>query len=223
MGESRNAYRVLVGRPEGKRSLGKPRRRREDNIKMDLRKVGYDDRDWIDLVQDRDLWRAYVRAAMNLREEQGAEKENKGKAKKKRTKSIREIHGEHQEYKKNNGNTRRKKGVREEKGEDKESKMKTRRTSRIKGEVEYKKNKRIQEELYKKDEEKMVKIRKTGGKQKERGEEKENRGRQGKQGEGEQAKDNENSWKTMRIGGRQGEQREDNENRGKTMRTGGRQ
>ncbi|KAJ4435504.1 hypothetical protein ANN_18120, partial [Periplaneta americana] len=67
MGESRNAYRVLVGRPEGKRPLGRPRRRWEDNIKMDLREVGYDDRDWINLAQDRDRWRAYVRAVMNLR------------------------------------------------------------------------------------------------------------------------------------------------------------
>ncbi|KAJ4448734.1 hypothetical protein ANN_00125 [Periplaneta americana] len=67
MGESRNAFRVLVGRPEGKRPLGRPRRRWEDNIKMDLREVGYDDRDWINLAQDRDRWRAYVRAAMNLR------------------------------------------------------------------------------------------------------------------------------------------------------------
>ncbi|KAJ4450659.1 hypothetical protein ANN_02088 [Periplaneta americana] len=67
MGESRNAYRVLVGRPEGKRPLGRPRRRWEDNIKMDLREVGYDGRDWINLAQDRDQWRAYVRAAMNLR------------------------------------------------------------------------------------------------------------------------------------------------------------
>ncbi|KAJ4449009.1 hypothetical protein ANN_00403 [Periplaneta americana] len=68
MGESRNAYRVLVGRPEGKRPLGRPRRRWEDNIKMDLREVGYDDREWINLAQDRDRWRAYVRAAMNLRD-----------------------------------------------------------------------------------------------------------------------------------------------------------
>ncbi|KAJ4439104.1 hypothetical protein ANN_15061 [Periplaneta americana] len=67
MGESRNAYRVLVGRPEGKRPLGRPRRRWEDNIKMDLREVGYDNTDWINLAQDRDRWRAYVRAAMNLR------------------------------------------------------------------------------------------------------------------------------------------------------------
>ncbi|KAJ4439876.1 hypothetical protein ANN_08005 [Periplaneta americana] len=67
MGESRNAYRVLVGRPEGKRPLGRPRRRWEDNIKMDLKEVGYDDRDWINLAQNRDQWRAYVRAAMNLR------------------------------------------------------------------------------------------------------------------------------------------------------------
>ncbi|KAJ4449643.1 hypothetical protein ANN_01047 [Periplaneta americana] len=67
MGESRNAYRVLVGRPEGKRPLGKPRRMWEDNIKMDLREVGYDGRDWINLAQDRDQWRAYVRVAMDLR------------------------------------------------------------------------------------------------------------------------------------------------------------
>ncbi|KAJ4430430.1 hypothetical protein ANN_22646 [Periplaneta americana] len=67
MGESSNAYRVLVGRPEGKRPLERPRRRWEDNIKMDLREVVYDDRDWINLAQYRDRWRAYVRAAMNLR------------------------------------------------------------------------------------------------------------------------------------------------------------
>ncbi|KAJ4438708.1 hypothetical protein ANN_14655 [Periplaneta americana] len=67
MGESGNAYRVLVGRPEGKRPLGRPRHRWEDNIKMDLREVGYDGRDWINLAEDRDQWRAYVRAAMNLR------------------------------------------------------------------------------------------------------------------------------------------------------------
>ncbi|KAJ4449133.1 hypothetical protein ANN_00528 [Periplaneta americana] len=54
MGESRNAYRVVVGRPEGKRPLERPRRRWEDNIEMDLREVGYDDRDWINLAQDRD-------------------------------------------------------------------------------------------------------------------------------------------------------------------------
>ncbi|KAJ4431153.1 hypothetical protein ANN_19748 [Periplaneta americana] len=70
MGESRNAYRVLVGRPEGKRPLGRSRRRWEDNIKMDLKEVGNDDRDWINLAQDRDQWRVYVRAAMNLREEE---------------------------------------------------------------------------------------------------------------------------------------------------------
>ncbi|KAJ4427596.1 hypothetical protein ANN_25244 [Periplaneta americana] len=67
MGESRNTHRVLVERPKGKGPLGRSRRRWEDNIKMDLREVGYDDRDWIHLSQDRDLWRAYVRAAMNLR------------------------------------------------------------------------------------------------------------------------------------------------------------
>ncbi|KAJ4451229.1 hypothetical protein ANN_02689 [Periplaneta americana] len=66
MGESRNADRVLVGRPEEKIPLGRLRRRWEDNIKMDLREVGYDDRDWINLAQDRDQWWAYVRTAMNL-------------------------------------------------------------------------------------------------------------------------------------------------------------
>ncbi|KAJ4436707.1 hypothetical protein ANN_16839 [Periplaneta americana] len=67
MGEARNAYRVLVGMPEGKRPLGRPRCRWENNTKMDLREVGYDDREWINLAQNRDRWRAYVRAAMNLR------------------------------------------------------------------------------------------------------------------------------------------------------------
>ncbi|KAJ4436641.1 hypothetical protein ANN_16772 [Periplaneta americana] len=67
MGESRNAYRVLVGRPDGKKPLGKPRRSWEVNIKIDLREVGYDGRDWINFAQDRDQWQAYVRAAMNLR------------------------------------------------------------------------------------------------------------------------------------------------------------
>ncbi|KAJ4449008.1 hypothetical protein ANN_00402 [Periplaneta americana] len=74
MGESRNAYRVLVGRPEGKRPLGRPRHIWGDNIKMDLREVGYDDRDWINLAQNRDRWRAYVRVAMNLRKMKIVEK-----------------------------------------------------------------------------------------------------------------------------------------------------
>ena len=64
MVQSRNAYRVL-GKPEGKRSLGRPRCRWEDNIKMDLKEVGCDPGEWIDF-QDRDQWRAYVRAVMNL-------------------------------------------------------------------------------------------------------------------------------------------------------------
>ncbi|KAJ4442491.1 hypothetical protein ANN_04077 [Periplaneta americana] len=66
MGESRNAYRVLVGRPEGKRPLERPRRRWEDNIEMDLREVGYDDRDWINLAQDRDRWRAYSKGLNHM-------------------------------------------------------------------------------------------------------------------------------------------------------------
>jgi hypothetical protein len=67
MGEKRNAYRILVGNPEGKRPLGRPRRRWVDNIKTDLREIGWDGGDWIDLSQDRDQWRALVKAAMNLR------------------------------------------------------------------------------------------------------------------------------------------------------------
>jgi hypothetical protein len=59
--------RILVGMPEGKRPLGRPRRRWLDNIKMDLRELGWDGRDWIDLAQDRDRWKAYVNAVMNLR------------------------------------------------------------------------------------------------------------------------------------------------------------
>jgi hypothetical protein len=66
-GEKRNAYRILVGKPEGKRLLGKPRRRWVDNIKMDLGEIGWDDMDWIDLAQDRDQWRALVNTMMNLR------------------------------------------------------------------------------------------------------------------------------------------------------------
>ncbi|KAJ4441312.1 hypothetical protein ANN_11166 [Periplaneta americana] len=67
MGESRNKYRVLVGRQEEIKPLERLTRRWEDNIKMDLREMGYDDRDWINLTQTRDRCRVYVRAAMNLR------------------------------------------------------------------------------------------------------------------------------------------------------------
>ena len=67
MEQFRNAYSVLVGKPESKRPFGRPRCRLEDNIKMDLREVGCDPRDWIALAKDRDQWRAYVRAVMNLR------------------------------------------------------------------------------------------------------------------------------------------------------------
>ena len=67
MGEKRGVYRVLVGKPEGKRPLGRPRRRWEDNIKMYLQEVGCGGVDWIELAQDRDWWRALVNAGMNLR------------------------------------------------------------------------------------------------------------------------------------------------------------
>jgi hypothetical protein len=67
MGEGRDAYRVLVGRPEGRRPLGRPRRKWEDNIKMDLQEGGWGVMDWIDMAQDRDRWRAFVNAVMNLR------------------------------------------------------------------------------------------------------------------------------------------------------------
>jgi hypothetical protein len=67
MGEKRNAYRIFVGNPEGKRPLRGKRPRRVDNINMDLREIGWEVGDWIDLAKDRDQWRALVRAVMNLR------------------------------------------------------------------------------------------------------------------------------------------------------------
>jgi hypothetical protein len=67
MVEKTNAYRILVGKPEGKRPMGRPRRRWVDNIKIDLGEIGYDGVDWIDLAQDRDQWRALVNTVMNLR------------------------------------------------------------------------------------------------------------------------------------------------------------
>jgi hypothetical protein len=67
MGESRDAYRALVGKPEGRRPLERPRRRCEDNIKMDLRDVGWGCVDWINLAQDRDRWRTLEKTAKNLR------------------------------------------------------------------------------------------------------------------------------------------------------------
>jgi hypothetical protein len=68
MGEKKNAYRLLVGKPDGKRPLGRPRRRWvESNIMMDLGEVGWGDVDWIDLAQDRNRWRALVNSTLNLR------------------------------------------------------------------------------------------------------------------------------------------------------------
>jgi len=67
MGQERGVYRVLVGKPEGKRPLGRPRRRWVDNIRMDLQEVRYGYMDWIGLAQDRDRWRTLVSAVINLR------------------------------------------------------------------------------------------------------------------------------------------------------------
>ena len=67
MEEGRGVHRVLVGKPEGKRPLGRPRRRWKDNIKMDLQEVGGVCGDWVELAQDKDRWRALVRTVMNLR------------------------------------------------------------------------------------------------------------------------------------------------------------
>jgi hypothetical protein len=66
MEEKRNAYRILVGKPEGKRPLGRPRRRWVDNIKMDLIEIRWDGKDWIELARNRDRWRALVNTVMNL-------------------------------------------------------------------------------------------------------------------------------------------------------------
>jgi hypothetical protein len=67
MGEDRKVYKVLMGKPEGKRPLGRPRRRWEDGVRMDLREIGLGRVDWIRLAQDRDRWRAVVSEVMNLR------------------------------------------------------------------------------------------------------------------------------------------------------------
>jgi len=67
MGEGRGVYRVLVGKPEGKRPLGRPRRRLEDNIKMDVQEVGGGCEDWMELAQDRDRWWVLVGTVMNIR------------------------------------------------------------------------------------------------------------------------------------------------------------
>jgi hypothetical protein len=66
-GGEENAYRILVGKPEGKRPLERPRRRWVDNIKMDLSEIGWDGMYWVDVARDRDQWRALVNTVMNLR------------------------------------------------------------------------------------------------------------------------------------------------------------
>jgi hypothetical protein len=66
LGEKRNAYKLLVGKPEGRRPLGRPRRRWVDNVKMDLGEVGWGGVDWIDLAQDRGKWRALVNVVINI-------------------------------------------------------------------------------------------------------------------------------------------------------------
>ena len=67
IGEERGVHRVLMGKPEGKRPLGRPRRRWEDNIKRDLQEMGGGCGDWMEMAQDRDWWRALVSTVMNLR------------------------------------------------------------------------------------------------------------------------------------------------------------
>jgi hypothetical protein len=67
MGEERNVYRALMGKPEGKRPLERPRRRRENGIRTDVREIGWRSVDWIQLARDRDRWRAVVNTVMNLR------------------------------------------------------------------------------------------------------------------------------------------------------------
>jgi hypothetical protein len=67
MGKKGNAYRILVGNPEGKRPLGRPKRRCEDNIRMDHRETGWGGMDWIDLTQERDPWRALLNTVTNHR------------------------------------------------------------------------------------------------------------------------------------------------------------
>jgi hypothetical protein len=67
MWEKKNAYSILMGKPERKKPLGRPRRRWMDNIKTNLREIGGDGMDWIDLAQDRDQWRALVNTVMNFR------------------------------------------------------------------------------------------------------------------------------------------------------------
>jgi hypothetical protein len=66
-GEKMNAYSILVGKPEGRRQLGRPRRRWVDNVKIHVRVIGWDDMDWIDLAQDRYQWRVLVNTEVNLR------------------------------------------------------------------------------------------------------------------------------------------------------------
>jgi hypothetical protein len=80
MGEKRNAYRLLVGKPEGKRPLGRPRRMWVDNIRMDLGEMDWGDMDWIGLAQDRNSWRALVNSVLNLRVPRNAWKLSSGLA-----------------------------------------------------------------------------------------------------------------------------------------------
>jgi hypothetical protein len=67
MEEDRSAFKILIGKPAGKKPLGRPRRRWEDNIRMDLKEMGINTRNWVDSAQDRDYWRALVNAALILR------------------------------------------------------------------------------------------------------------------------------------------------------------
>jgi hypothetical protein len=93
MGEKRNAYRLLAGKPKGRRPLGRPRSRWVDNIMMDLGGVRWDGVDWIGLTEDRNKWRALVNSVMNFRVPQNAGKLSSGLTSSAELHRVSELHG----------------------------------------------------------------------------------------------------------------------------------